>query len=47
MNPSKETYLSLEEAYFDFNKNLFDGKLAGCLITLQRDNDPREQRNEL
>jgi hypothetical protein len=38
MNPSKETYLSLEEAYFDFNNWLFDGKLPPCLVTLQRKN---------
>lgn len=36
MNPSKETYLSLEEAYFDLNNWLFAGKLPACLITLQR-----------
>lgn len=37
MNPSKETYLSLEEAYFYLNQKLFQGTLPGCLITLQRE----------
>ncbi len=37
MNPTKESYLSLEEAYFEFNNRLFDGNLPACLITLQRD----------
>jgi predicted SprT family Zn-dependent metalloprotease len=37
MNPSKETYLSLEEAYFFFNQKLFQSSLPACLITLQRD----------
>ena len=37
MNATKETYLSLEEAYFEFNKRLFGGSLPECLITLQRE----------
>jgi len=36
MNATKETYLSLEEAYFDFNQWLFGGNLPECLITLNR-----------
>ncbi len=36
MNATKETYLSLEEAYFEFNNRLFEGKLPECLITLNR-----------
>ena len=36
MNATKETYLSLEEVYFEMNRRLFDDSLPACLITLQR-----------
>lgn len=36
MNPTSETYETLNKAYEFFNKELFDGKLPTCLITMQR-----------
>lgn len=36
MNPTDQTYKSLTEAYEFFNKELFEGKLTPCLITMQR-----------
>lgn len=36
-SPTIETYLELQRAYDHFNKELFDGALPFCLITLQRD----------
>lgn len=36
MNPTNDTYKTLNLAYEFFNKELFDGKLPGCLITMQR-----------
>jgi predicted SprT family Zn-dependent metalloprotease len=35
-SPTKRTYKTLDDAYGFFNKRLFDGKLPGCLVTLQR-----------
>lgn len=37
MNPSREQYYSLEEAYDIFNQRLFNGILPPCLISLQRE----------
>ena len=37
INPTKVTYDNLLVAYEFMNKKLFDGKLPGCLITLQRE----------
>ncbi|NOT67094.1 MAG: sprT domain-containing protein [Methylophilaceae bacterium] len=37
MKPTTETYSELVQAYDAFNLALFDGKLPGCLITLQRE----------
>ena len=34
--PTQVTYDGLQRAYDHFNKELFHGKLPGCLITLQR-----------
>lgn len=36
MNPTDITYKSLNAAYNFFNEKLFDNKLSGCLITMQR-----------
>lgn len=36
MNPTDETYKTLDLAYEFFNKELFEGKLPNCLITMQR-----------
>lgn len=36
MNPTQQTYQTLNLAYEFFNKELFDGKLPSCLITMQR-----------
>jgi len=37
MKPTLETYAELTQAYDFFNAKLFEGKLPGCLITLQRE----------
>lgn len=34
--PTNRTYASLEAAYDHFNRELFDGQLPPCLITIQR-----------
>lgn len=34
--PTHRTYTSLDAAYDHFNRELFAGKLPGCLITMQR-----------
>lgn len=34
VKPTAETYRVLQEAYDHFNKNIFDGQLPDCLITL-------------
>jgi hypothetical protein len=34
--PTDRTYSELDRAYVDFNAELFDGELPGCLITLTR-----------
>jgi predicted SprT family Zn-dependent metalloprotease len=36
MQPTQETYSALQAAYEYFNRELFDGALPECLITLQR-----------
>jgi hypothetical protein len=36
MNPTDNTYTSLNSAYEFFNQQLFDSKLPSCLITMQR-----------
>ncbi len=36
MNPTKETYSELQEAYEFFNQEIFSNELPFCLITLQR-----------
>jgi len=36
INPTKEVYAELQQAYDFFNEVLFSGKLPPCLITLQR-----------
>jgi predicted SprT family Zn-dependent metalloprotease len=35
--PTERTYAELKSAYDVFNRDLFDNKLPGCLITLQRE----------
>lgn len=35
--PTQHTYQTLQEVYHHFNRELFDGKLPECLITLQRE----------
>jgi SprT-like family len=35
-NPTHRTYTSLDAAYGHFNRELFDGQLPACLITMQR-----------
>lgn len=40
-NPTGETYKVLNSAYEFFNKELFEGKLPNCLITLQRKSKAR------
>lgn len=40
-SPTAETYKTLNSAYEYFNKNLFDGKLPACLITMQRKSKAR------
>jgi len=35
-NPTDETYKTLNLAYAFFNRELFEGKLPNCLITMQR-----------
>ena len=35
-NPTQRTYTSLDAAYEHFNRELFDGQLPACLITMQR-----------
>lgn len=35
--PTVETYSVLQKAFDFFNKELFDGALPNCLITLQRE----------
>lgn len=35
-NPTRRTYDSLQAAYDHFNRDLFDGQLPPCLITVQR-----------
>lgn len=35
-NPTHRTYTSLDAAYGHFNRELFDGRLPPCLITMQR-----------
>lgn len=37
MQPTEEAYGELQAAYDHFNGELFDGRLPGCLITLQRE----------
>ncbi len=41
MNPTNETYDTLNAAYSFFNKELFNGKLPTCLITMQRNGKSR------
>jgi predicted SprT family Zn-dependent metalloprotease len=36
LNPTQDTYKTLNAAYDFFNTHLFDGKLPTCLITMQR-----------
>lgn len=36
INPTSDTYQTLNKAYDYFNLVLFEGKLPGCLITMQR-----------
>jgi predicted SprT family Zn-dependent metalloprotease len=36
INPTQQTYKTLDDAYRFFNKRLFKGKLPPCLITMQR-----------
>lgn len=36
LNPTKEIYNTLQDAYDFFNRNLFEAKLPGCIITMQR-----------
>lgn len=36
LRPTKETYDQLQQAYEHLNRNLFQGALPNCLITLQR-----------
>ena len=36
INPTQQTYKTLDDAYRFFNKRLFEGKLPRCLITMQR-----------
>lgn len=40
-NPTAETYATLNDAYDFFNRELFEGKLPGCLITMQRKSKAR------
>lgn len=40
-NPTNETYKTLNKAYEFFNKELFNGTLTPCLITMQRRNKSR------
>lgn len=35
--PTHQTYAELQQAYEHFNRELFDGELPNCLITLQRE----------
>ena len=35
-NPTTKTYTSLDDAFAFFNRQLFDGRLPACLITMQR-----------
>jgi predicted SprT family Zn-dependent metalloprotease len=37
--PTEEAYAELQQAYDHFNDRLFDGKLPGALLTLQREKD--------
>ncbi|NMV39866.1 SprT family zinc-dependent metalloprotease [Ralstonia insidiosa] len=37
LTPTPDMYGPLEQAYDAFNERLFDGKLPGCLLTLQRE----------
>lgn len=37
VNPTPEVYRELQQAYDHFNHELFEGKLPGCLFTLQRE----------
>jgi predicted SprT family Zn-dependent metalloprotease len=37
VNPTPEAYRELQQAYDHFNHELFEGKLPGCLFTLQRE----------
>jgi predicted SprT family Zn-dependent metalloprotease len=37
MQPTTDTYLELQRAFTHFNKELFDGEIPNCLITLQRE----------
>ncbi len=37
-NPTKKTYIGLNDVYDYFNDELFEGELPRCLITLQRSN---------
>lgn len=41
MNPTDETYQSLNKAYNFFNEEFFKGKLPTCLITMQRKSKAR------
>lgn len=36
MNPTEEAYAELQHAYNYYNEDLFEGRLPGCMITLQR-----------
>lgn len=37
ITPTQHTYQTLQEVYHHFNRELFEGKLPECLITLQRE----------
>ncbi len=38
-HPTSQTYSEIEQAFEFFNKELFDGRLPHCLLTLQRQHD--------
>lgn len=40
-NPTAKIYKLLDDAYAFFNEELFEGKLPGCLITMQRKSKAR------
>lgn len=39
MRPTEEAYAELQQAYDHFNDRLFEGRLPGALLTLQREKD--------